>query len=191
LVFDTNRQWTAKAPALAAIFPKAKIVCCVRNPAWVLDSLERLTRRNALEPSRIFNFDPGGTVYARAEALMGGAGMIGFAHNALREAVWGDWPERLLLVRFETLTGDPAAALGAIYDFIGEPSFAHDPTNLDQDFDALEFDARLGAPGLHTVKSSVRAISRRTILPPDLFRKYETEAFWERKTELPNTVRMV
>ena len=191
LVFDTNRQWTAKAATLAALYPKAKIVCCVRNPAWVLDSLERLTRRNALEPSRIFNFDPGGTVYSRAEALMAGVGMVGFAHSALREAIWGDWPERLLLVRFETLTTETDKALSAIYDFIGEPAFAHDPANIEQDFDALEFDARLGAPGLHTVKSKVRVISRRTILPPDLFRKYDGDAFWERKGELPDAVRVV
>ncbi len=191
LVFDTNRQWTAKAATLAALYPKAKIVCCVRNPAWVLDSLERLTRRNALEPSRIFSFDPGGTVYSRADALMGAAGLVGFAHSALREAIWGSWPERLLLVRFESLTANPGETLATIYEFIGEPAVVHDPNNIEQDFDALEFDARLGAPGLHTVQSKVRQVTRRTILPPDLFRKYEVEAFWERKGELPDAIRVV
>ncbi len=191
LVFDTNRQWTAKLPMLARLYPKARVICCVRHPSWVLDSLERLTRGNALEPSGIFKFDPGGTVYSRAEGLMNGTGMVGFALNALREAVYDERAERLLLLRFETLTADPARALAAIYDFIGEPPFDHDPSHIEQDFDALEFDARLGAVGLHTVGSKVRPISRRTLLPPDIFKRYEADAFWERETEMPDSVRVV
>jgi sulfotransferase len=35
LVFDTNRLWTTKLPALAALFPEAKLICCVCNPACV------------------------------------------------------------------------------------------------------------------------------------------------------------
>ena len=191
LVFDTNRQWTAKLATLARLYPKAKVICCVRNPAWVLDSVERLTRRNALEPSGIFKFDTGGTVYSRAEGLMSGTGMIGYALNALRESVWDERADRLLLLRFETLTHEPATALAAIYDFIGEPGFEHDPKNVEQDFDALEFDARLGAIGLHTVGPKVRPISRRTILPPDIFKRYEADAFWERPKELPKAVTVV
>ena len=122
---------------------------------------------------------------------MGGMGLVGFAHNALREAIWGQWPERLLLVRFESLTGHPSETLAAIYHFIGEPTFDHDPTNIEQDFDALEFDARLGAPGLHTVKTRVSSVARRSMLPPDLFRKYEVEAFWERKGDRPEAVKII
>ena len=101
---------------------------------------------------------------------MSGAGMIGFALNALREAVYDERAERLLLLRFETLTHEPAAALAAIYESVGEPLFAHDPTNVEQDFDALQFDARLGTVGLHAVGSRVRSNPRRAILPPGLFK---------------------
>jgi sulfotransferase len=191
VVFDTNRQWTAKLPTLARLFPKAKVICCVRSPAWVLDSVERLTRSNALEPSGIFKFEAGGTVYSRAEGLMSGTGMIGYAANALREAVFDERRERLLLLRYETLTREPQGALDAIYDFIGEPRFTHDPNHVEQDFDALSFDARLGAVGLHTLGSRVRATSRPTLLPPDLFRKYDADAFWNREKEMPENVRVV
>jgi sulfotransferase len=67
LVFDTNRLWCAKLPALAALFPEARIICCVRDVPWIMDSLESLIRRNPFELSRIFNFEPGG------------AGLVGFA----------------------------------------------------------------------------------------------------------------
>jgi hypothetical protein len=42
VIFDTNRQWCARLPALQDLFPQAKTIACVRNVAWILDSLERL-----------------------------------------------------------------------------------------------------------------------------------------------------
>ena len=65
VIFDTNRGWTTKLPALVELFPDAKMICCVRNPAMILDSVESLVRRNAFELSGIFSFDSGGTVYSR------------------------------------------------------------------------------------------------------------------------------
>src|SRR4051812_16564093 len=115
LVFDTNRIWNTKLPALIELFPDLRMICCVRNPAWIIDSVERLTRRNKFEPSKIFNFAPGGTVYSRAEGLSSTAGMFGFALNGLREAVYGEQSEQLLLVRYETLTTNPLGTLAAIY----------------------------------------------------------------------------
>jgi sulfotransferase len=191
LVFDTNRGWTTKLPALVELFPDLRMICCVRNPAWIIDSVERLTRHNKFEPSKIFNFDPGGTVYSRADGLGSGSGMLGFALNALREAVYGEQSDRLLLVRYETLTANPVGTLAAIYGFIGEPLFRHDPEHIEPDYAAMEFDARLGAAGLHAVGSAVRAPSRRTILPPDLFARFAADAFWEDPGKLPTTVGII
>ena len=177
LVFDTNRLWCSKMPALALLFPNAKVICCVRHVPWILDSIECVIRRNSIEPSKIFNFEPGGTVYSRVENLGSGSGMVGFAWNALREAFYGEQADRLLLVTYETLTRDPREALGAVYDFIGEPWFSHDFEHIEFD-QAGEFDARLGAPGLHKIGMAVRLNERRTVLPPDLFRRVETDSFW-------------
>lgn len=191
VVFDTNRIWTTKLPALATLFPNALMICCVRNPAWVVDSIENLVRRNAFEPSGIFNFDPGGTVYSRVEGLSKADGMVGFAWSALREAVYGPQAGRLLLVRYERLTANPLGTLAAIYDAIGEPQFAHDAEHIEPAYDMIEFDMRLGTPGLHDVRSVVRAETRPTVLPPDLFARYERDAFWEDSAQLPKAVRVV
>jgi sulfotransferase len=191
IVFDTNRAWSSKLALLAALYPNARVICCVRSPAWVLDSLERLTRANAMEPSSLFKYDTVGNVYSRAEQLMAGAGIVGHALNCLREAAYDDRRDRLMLVRYESLTSDPVATLNAIYAFIGEPSFVHDPGNVEQDFDAYAYDARLGSPGLHVVRSAVEAVARPTIMPPDLFRKYDSEAFWERTEDIPSNVKVV
>lgn len=191
LVIDTNRLWCSKLPAIAALWPGAKVIACVRNPAWCLDSIETLTRRNALEPSGLFKFDPGGTVYSRAEGLMSGIGMIGNAYNALREAVFGAERGGLLLVRYETLTVDPARVLATIYDFIGEPQFTHQFNDIQPDYDAMLFDARVGSPGLHAVGAKVRISKRDTVLPPDLFAKHAGGAFWDAPLGLPENVALV
>ena len=191
LVFDTNRLWTTRLSALTALFPASQVICCVRNPAWVVDSIESLVRRNAFELSGIFNFEPGGTVYSRVDGLSKPDGMVGFAWNALREAVYGPQADRLLLVRYESLTANPIATLAAIYHAIGEPLFAHDPEHIDPVYDMIDFDARLGTPGLHEVRSAVRAQPRTTVLPPDLFARFERDAFWEDPTQLPRSVRVV
>ncbi len=191
MVFDTNRQWTTKLPALSELFPKAKVVCCVRNPAWVIDSLESLTRRNAFELSGIFNFEPGGTVYSRVEGLSKGDGMAGYAWNALREGVYGPQADRLVLVRYESLTADPLGTMAAIYEAIGEQPFAHDPEHIEPVPEMIEFDARLGTPGLHDVRSSVRFVKRPTVLPPELFAKLQRDAFWEDLTAIPPGVRVI
>jgi sulfotransferase len=191
VIFDTNRLWTGKLAALASLFPKSKMICCVRNVAWVIDSIESLIRRNFLQPSKIFNFEPGGTVYTRAESLATPTGMVGASLFSLREAVYGDQTDRLLLVRFETLTTDPLGTLGKIYEFIGEQPFTHDPNNVQPCPGTNEFDARLGTPGLHRVGGSVHHFPRRSILPTELFARYEPFSFWQTPGEMPAGIRMI
>jgi sulfotransferase len=189
VVFDSNRMWCAKLSLIAALFPPARVICCVRDVPWILDSIERLIRKNKFQPSGIFGFESGGTVYSRVDGLTGGSGMVGYAWNALREAVCGDESHRLLLVTYETLASKPQEVIEAIYDFIGETLFAHDFENVE--FDAAEFDRRLGTPGLHRVGRRVKSEERRTILPPDLVRKFEGDAFWRDPARNPNKVRVI
>ena len=94
----------------------------------------------------------------------------------MKQAMHGDEARRLLLLPYETLVGDPAATLRAVYDFTGLPPFEHDLANIA--FDVGEFDARLGTPGLHNVRPRVLRVERRTILPPDLWQRYEGASIW-------------
>ncbi len=176
-ILDTNRVWCAKLPLLARLYPEARVIACVRDVGWIMDSLERVTRANPLEPSRIFNFDTGGTVYGRVNALAAGDGMVGFALDALREGYFApEAPGRLMLLTYHTLTTAPARALDAIYSFLGLPNFAHDFETVS--YEADEFDRRLGAPGLHRVARRVEKIERDTILPPGLFARFADDSFW-------------
>jgi sulfotransferase len=189
VIFDTNRGWCAWMPAIAQLFPEAKVIACVRDMPWVIDSIERLTQRNVFSPSSIFNYSAGGTVYTRANGVAGQDGMVGGPYDALKQACYGAQRDRLLLVQYETLTADPAQTMRAIYDFLGEPPFEHEFDHID--YDVAEFDDRAGTPGLHTVGATVRAEPRATLLPPDLYQRFVNDAFWRDPERVPPGLRIM
>jgi len=177
VIFDTNRAWTAKIPALMALFPEARLICCVRDVSWIMDSLERQFRGNAFENTALFN-NPAerATVYTRLEALAHANRLVGFPYQALREACWGEHADRLVIVDYDLLVARPAEVIPLIYQFIDEPAFDHDFENVE--YDAPAFDQQLGVRGLHEVHKKVGPRPRKTILPPDLFEPYANMAFW-------------
>jgi sulfotransferase len=177
VVFDTNRGWTAALPSLVELFPDARVLCCVRDLGWVMDSLERQYRRNTFENTRLFNSpSERGTVYTRVEALAQPDRLVGYAHAALREACYGEHAARLLLIDYEFLTHRPREVIQLIYQFLDEPLFEHDFDNVA--YDAEEFDAVLGVRGLHRVAPKVQPQKRDTILPPDLLQRFQQQNFW-------------
>jgi sulfotransferase len=176
IIIDTNRAWCTKLPALGKLFPNAKVICCVRNISWIMDSIERLVRRNAFEPSGMFGFEAGGTVYTRINRIAASDGMVGYALDALREAFFGEDAHRLILVEYQALTRAPGATLAMLYDILGLPNYQHDFDNVE--YQADDFDLALGARGLHTVRRKVEWIDRETILPPELFNRFSNDMFW-------------
>lgn len=175
--FDTNRLWSGRLPVIRRLFPEAKVICCVRNPAWVLDSVETLLQRNAFDVSRIFNTDmERATIYTRAEALLGRNRMIGSSLAALKEAYYGQNSDMLLLVDYNLLAKRPQDTLPLIYQFLGEPPFEHDFDNVS--YEAEDFDSFMQVKGLHRVEGKVELRERVSLLPPDLFEQFTRLAFW-------------
>ena len=76
IVFDTNRYWCSKMPVLQALLPQSRVICCVRDLVWIIDSFERLFRKNPLVVSKVFKPDEGKTVYQRVDALMSPTGTV-------------------------------------------------------------------------------------------------------------------
>lgn len=177
VIFDTNRAWSARLPLVRDLFPQAKVIACVRNVAWIMDSFERMYRANPYEHTRLFGAAGSrGTVYSRLEGLAQHDQTVGYAWSALREAFYGEHASSLLLIDYELLARAPAKVLPLVYDFLGEPHFEHDFDNVE--YDAEEFDQQLGAPGLHRVKRQVKFTPRPTVIPPDLFDKFNQMSFW-------------
>lgn len=177
VILDTNRAWTAQLPALMKLFPDAKLICTVRNVAWVMDSLERQYRGNVFENTRLFNTPAErSTVYTRLEALAGPNRLVGYAWHALQEAVWSEFADRIVIVDYDIFSQRPDDVLGLVYKFLDEEPFEHNFENVE--YDAPAFDSQLGVRGLHRVHKKVEPRPRQTILPPELFERYAKLSFW-------------
>lgn len=189
VIFDTNRTWCSRMPLIHSLFPESRVIACVRDVPWIVDSIEQLVRKNAFSPSSIFQYQPGNNVYSRADGIANGEGMLGFAYNALKEAFYGEHASKLLLVTYETLVANPQRVLDAVYAFTGEAKHAHDFDNVV--YDSGEFDTRAGTPGLHAIRPKVHAVERQTILPPDVFHRFANDAFWRNPQLNPHGVQVV
>jgi len=177
IVFDTNRCWCSRMDAIARLFPEARVVVCVRDLAWIMDSFERLFRKNPLSMSKMFKPAETMTVYARMEALAGTNGPVRFAWNALREAFYGEQAGRIIIVEYDDLAREPKRMTDLIYERCGLPRFNHDFNNVSFE-DGREFDAQFGIPDLHAVSSKVQYSARKSVLPPDLFERFSNRCFW-------------
>jgi sulfotransferase len=189
VIFDTNRSWCARMPAIARLYPDAKVIACVRELQWIIDSIERLVQRNVFNPSSIFNYSTAGNVYTRANEVVAPDGMVGGPYDALKQACYGAQRGHLLLVQYETLTTDPDGTMRAIYAFLGEPYFEHDFGNVE--YDVSDFDDRAGTPGLHTLRPTVEFQPRETLLPPDLSARFLNDAFWRDPQRIPAGLQVV
>lgn len=182
VAFDKGQFWTAKLPVIALMFPDSRIIACVRDLGWIMDSFERMFRANPLEMSKFYGWKTDTTVYLRCQKLGASEGVVGRPFDALKEAYYGSQRDRLMLVEYTKLVTQPMATMRRIYDFIGEPFFQHDFKRVE--LNAPDLDRNLGMPGLHTVGREVKYVPRETILPPDLYDRYRNDAFWQR-TKLP------
>lgn len=176
VIFDTNRMWSARLHQLVELFDDFKVICCVRNPAWVMDSFEKIYRKNPFNYSKMFGPGNRQTVYSRCESMVNG-GIVGAAWTALKEAYYGEFSDKLLLIDYDLLVQHPERTISLLYQFIHETEYSHDFNNVEFTHD--EFDYTLGVKGLHTVRKKVEFKPRRSILPPDLFKKYSEMAFWQ------------
>ena len=173
VIFDTNRLWCSRLSLLQSLYPEAKIIACVRDLTWILDSLEQLIRQQPYRISKLFNnATESATVYSRVEALTQPHGLVGFSWAALKEAYYSNQADNLLIVEYEYLAREPEKVLRLIYQFIDEPWYEHGSfENIN--FDAPEFDKVLGLDGMHRVRSKVSFQPRHSILPPDISIKFK------------------
>lgn len=169
VIFDNNRRWTCNASGLATLYPGCKIICCVRSPAAIVDSFERLTRANPLALSKVYGTQANLTVYQRTSEIMSGEGVVGFALNGLRDAFFGPERARLCIVNYDDLCRFPSHVLSDIHKVIGEDPFPYDFDNIESIPGSEKFDEQIATPGLHDLKPKVIYEGRMSILPPDLF----------------------
>lgn len=187
IVFDTNRAWCSLMTPVSQLLPASRVISCVRSPAWILDSIERLIQRNGLRAPRTIGADRA-NVFERCAAMTAPNGFLGAPLCGLKQAWFGESAGRLIAVRYNSLCENPRRVLAQLYDVLEEEPFEHDFDNFE--YEESEFDSRLGMPGLHRVTGPVRVMPRRTILPPEIFAQYDRE-FWNVPDQNPRGVRVL
>jgi len=174
--FDTNRGWNLLLPTVKELYPTTKVICCVRDIKWILDSFEQLIRKNPLSVTPMFTSDENTNVYTRCQTLLREDKTLGFAYAALKQAITSDEKTMIMLVEYDKLCKNPEQMMKTIYKFIGQEYFEHDFNNVETSYE--EFDNDVNLKGLHTTRKKISFIERPTILPPDIIAHVKGLEVW-------------
>lgn len=183
IVFNTARAWQGDLSLLKDLFQNFKMIVCVREIEWIIDSFEKLHRQNNYKRSTIFLNQALPDVYARAASLMGlgesGAAFVHQPWTLLKQVIFSeeDILKHCLFVEYEALAKDPENTMKKIYLFLNEEYYSHDFDNVETSND--EFDQQVGLKGLHTTRKKVEYVERETILPIDLVEDLKQKNFWK------------
>jgi len=174
VIFNTNRGWTHLTPQVKDLYPDSKMIVCVRDINWVLDSFEVVQRKHPLTVNTV-NGGPAKDVYQRTESLIEPKGIVGFAYVGIKQAITSNEKNMLMLIEYNDLCKNPESIMKAVYNFIDEPYYEHDFDNVERSWES--YDKEIGIP-LHTVKKKIEYTPRNFILPPDILQKYAGMEVW-------------
>jgi sulfotransferase len=176
-VFDTSRVWTSKTSLLKELYPQTKIICCVRDLPWILDSFERISAKNSLYNTSLTDDEANQTVTTRCDALMDvrKEGQVVKPYYFLEEGLLMN-PDMIMLVEYESLCKKPESVMREIYEFINKPYYDHDFKNVEYQNEV--YDNSLNMKSLHTVRKEVSWKERTSILPKSIWEKYAGKEFW-------------
>ncbi len=181
IVFDKDRGWVPLIGQLEAVLQRqVKMIICVRNPAEILTSFERLRKEN---PLFFTNADAhlreGSNIASRAYYYAGPDGALGLSHRNLKDSVTMGYIDRFLFVDYNRFCNSPKSQTKRIYEFFELPDFKHDFTKIEQ----LESynDLAIGLPNLHKIKPTLEKTTVNCVeyLGLDLFEQYNREIFWD------------
>jgi sulfotransferase len=179
--FNTNRGWTSSTSLLADIFPDFKMIVCLRDIPWILDSFEQLNAKNPYTIKALYHHQNELSVYERTHMLMGNisnmAGYVLSPINNVKQSMFSNERNHILYVEYDNLVKNPLSTMKQIYNFLGEEWWEHDFNDVEDSYD--EFDEQAKIVGLHTIRKKVEYKERRSILPGDLWAQYNESTFWK------------
>lgn len=180
IIFDKDRGWIPLLPIVEDILQRPiKIIVCVRNPAEILSSFERLRKENPMFFTRAdASLRESSSIASRAYYYAGPDGPMGMAHRHIKDAIIMGYLDRFLFVDYGRYCSSPRAQTKRIYDFFELPYFDHDFQNLKQE--EMYNDHAVGLPNLHKIKPEVIKTTVNCVeyLGLDLYEQYNREIFW-------------
>jgi sulfotransferase len=174
VIFNTNRAWTYLTPQIKELYPKSKIIICVRDINLILNSFETAHRENPLSINTVMG-DLGGSVYSRVDSMMSETGIVGFPYIGLKQAITSNEKNMLMLIEYNDLCKNTEKIIKSIYSFIDEPYFDHDLNNVESNWE--KYDLEIGMK-LHNVRKTISVEEKPIILPPDILMHHSNMEVW-------------
>ena len=179
--FNTNRGWSGCTSLLKSLYPDFKMIICVREIPWILDSFEQLNSKNPYTIKPLYHHQQNLSVYERTNMLMGNipnfAGYVSGPLANVKQSLFCNERDQICYVEYDDLVKNPLIIMKKIYDFLEESWFEHDFDNVEDSYD--EFDTGAKIDGLHRVRKKVEFKQRRPIIPSDLWNQYSSSSFWK------------
>lgn len=180
IIFDKDRGWVPLLPLVEAVMQRqVKMIICVRNPAEILSSFEKLRKENPLFFTRADKtLREGSNIASRAYYYAGPEGALGLSHRNLKDAIVMGYLDRFLFVDYNRFCNTPKAQTKRIYEFFEMPYFEHDFQNIKQDENYN--DMAVGLPQLHKIKPEINRTTVNCVeyLGLELYEQYNREIFW-------------
>jgi sulfotransferase len=180
IIFDKDRGWIPLIPMIESVTgQQVKILVCVRNPAEILTSFEKLRKDNPLFFTRADqSLREGSSIAGRAYYYAGPDGAMGMAHRHIKDSIVMGYLDRFLFVDYNRFCNTPKAQTKRIYDFFEIPHFEHNFTNIVQE--EKYNDLAVGLPNLHKIKPDLNRTTVNCVeyLGLELYEQYNREIFW-------------
>jgi sulfotransferase len=160
VILDRSLGWLGSLELAEAVLGRpVKVLVCVRDVRDVLATFERQWRTVPQMQEFVRqhpSFPRWETVASRCEVWAGGDEPVGIAYNQIKDALARGYRDRLHFVELETLARSPREAMARVYEFLGEPEFAHD----FQDIRQVVWDSYslYGIPERHDIPSYVAPV---------------------------------
>ena len=170
---DKSRGWIHYAPFLWELMPDAKIIVLVRDIRGILSSFEKKWRDNPsiLDQRDVPSKQQFITIDNRVNHWLNEP-PLGIALQRLYNAIQTGNINKMLVVKAESLAKNPKETMQKVYDFIEEPYYDLDYSNVKQVTVENDRIADFGIYGDHKIRPNVLPLK-------DDFDKYLTSAISE------------
>jgi sulfotransferase len=189
IIIDKNREWSTQISGIELyINPQAKIICPVRDIAEILTSFIQLIRNNPYEEGNTkINFVDEALIKNnipitddnRCLILGSENGILGSTLISIKNALDSGLGDRIHFVEYKDLTSNPQETMNKIYQFLGEPQYQHDFSNLKN----LHREDDLNTYGLktmHEVRKELKYTSSNPsdVLSEEILNECKDKEFW-------------
>ena len=190
VIIDNNRSWCNKLQVIDYLYPDAKIICCVRDPVWIINSFERVIGGHPTISSKLIPIEQRATLQQRVEYLLSPAGAFGYAWRSLQEAYFGQFASKLIIVDYDRLVTAPLKVMRSLEKSLNLSPSTYNLTDISYN-PPHAYDNALGTPGLHNVSKVVKPQGNALILPPDIVSRLSGGKFWAPGSMNPRNVHII